>query len=463
MHGNITAMVALALLAAAVPLYAQESAQRPPTKAATAPQSARLAVGPIQSDRFQTEYIRLGQQGEGLLYKPTPLGPKSRIALVFTHPGGNNFTAPIGRELASRGYLVMNVNYRGGEALGVDAQLPTLSQAIGYLRGLPGVQRVIVSGHSGGAHEMTLYENVAEHGAAACNGPEKLYPCQAKGLDGLQKPDGLILLDPPLGAFHEASSIDPAVDKDDTVRNPALDMFAAANGYDAAAKRGHYSADFAKRFYAAQNARNTQVLAHALERLKAVDQGNGRYANDEPLEVPGLGVDAGGARLYQPDPAFAAHTKVPHLLLKADGTRSEQIIQSVRPPASQSAGQLRTLNVTSSATTLRGYLAHSAIRTTADYAITADDITGVDWRSAYDSAPGNAYGIAVPTLVLAMGCHYLMVPAEIIYDRLASKDKTYAAVEGATHGFSPCRPEYGDTTKRTFDFVDEWLSKDGRF
>ena len=87
----------------------------------------------------------------------------------------------------------------------------------------------------------------------------------------------------------------------------------------------------------------------------------------------------------------------------------------------------------------------------------------MDWRSAYDSAPGNAYGIAAPTLVLAMGCHYLMVPAELIYDRLASKDKTYAAVEGATHGFSPCKPEYGDTMKRTFDFVDEWLSKDGRF
>jgi hypothetical protein len=89
---------------------------------------------------------------------------------VFTHPGGDNFTAPIGRELAGRGYLAMNVNYRGGEALGVDVQLPTLSLAVGYLRSLPGVQKVVVSGYSGGAHEMTLYATVegATHGFTAC-------------------------------------------------------------------------------------------------------------------------------------------------------------------------------------------------------------------------------------------------------------------------------------------------------
>jgi hypothetical protein len=64
---------------------------------------------------------------------------------------------------------------------------------------------------------------------------------------------------------------------------------------------------------------------------------------------------------------------------------------------------------------------------------------------------------------MPMTCHYLVVPEEIIYDHLATKDKTFAAVEGATHGFAPCDPKYGDTTKRTFDFIDSWLSKDGRF
>jgi hypothetical protein len=62
-----------------------------------------------------------------------------------------------------------------------------------------------------------------------------------------------------------------------------------------------------------------------------------------------------------------------------------------------------------------------------------------------------------------MTCHYLVVPGEIYFNHLAAKDKTYVAVEGATHGFAPCKPEYGNTTKRTFDYMDTWLSGPGRF
>jgi len=239
----------LTLIGPAIALHAQPPAKPP------AAQRPQAQVGPVQGEKFTTQYIRLGQ-GEGLLYEPVSPGAKARIALVFTHPGDDNFTALIGRELVSRGYLVMNVNYRGSEALGNDFGLPTVSLAIGYLRTLPGVQKVVISGHSGGAHTMALYENIAEHGVAACNGPEKIYPCRVPGLDHLQKPDGLILLDPPLGNFHQMSAIDPAVTADVNVRNPALDMFSAANGFDAAAGRATYSPDFAKRFYAAQSARN---------------------------------------------------------------------------------------------------------------------------------------------------------------------------------------------------------------
>jgi hypothetical protein len=430
---------------------------------APGPQARRPQIGPVQGAGYKTTYIQLGQQGAGMLYEPTTPSPKSRIALVFSHPGGNNFNAPIGRELAARGYRVMNVDYRNAEAPGIDYQLPTISAAIGYLRSLPGVQKVLISGHSGGGHEMALYENVAENGSAACKGPEKLYPCQAPGLDGLQKPDGVVLLDSPLGAFHEASSIDPAVDKDVNVRNAALDMFSAANGFVGEGKSATYSPAFAKKYYAAQAARTATLLKQAQDRMALLNAGKGVYANDEPMIIPGLGSDAGGARLYQSDLQFSAHTKAPHMLLKADGTRPVQIVHTVRPANSNAAKQTRQLETATQDTTLRAYLSHAAIRINPDYAMTADDIVGVDWKSAWDSAPGNAYGITAPFLILTMGCHYLLVPGELIYDRVASKDKTYATVEGATHGFGPCKPEYGDTMKRTFDFVDEWLSKDGRF
>jgi hypothetical protein len=140
------------------------------------------------------------------------------------------------------------------------------------------------------------------------------------------------------------------------------------------------------------------------------------------------------------------------------------IVSSVRPPTGQqSLNALNSLRVMTQNTTVRQFLAHSAIRTGPDFAITADDILGVDWASAMTSAPTNAEGITVPALVLPMTCHYLIVPDEIIFDHLSSKDKTLAFVEGAVHNFTPCRPEYGDTVKRAFDFVDRWLSNPGRF
>ena len=74
---------------------------------------------------------------------------------------------------------------------------------------------------------------------------------------------------------------------------------------------------------------------------------------------------------------------------------------------------------------MRDFLAHSAIRTKPDFAITEDDIVGVDWASAVTSTPANAEGITVPALVQANTCHYLMVPDEIIFDHLGSKDKTW--------------------------------------
>jgi hypothetical protein len=419
-------------------------------------------MGPVQGEKFRTQYIRLGSnQNEGLLYDPITPGPNARIALVYSHPNGNNFNQPFGREMANRGYRALMVNYRGEEE-SPDVYAPSISRGIEFLRTLPGVQKVVVMGHSGGGHLMGFYANVAEHGPAACQGPEKLYPCKGEGLTGLAKPDGLVLLDSTTGAFHAMSAVDPAVEG--KTRNSALDMFTAANGYDKSTKSAKYSAAFAKKFYAAQSAGNERIVNHAVERLRALERGAGEFKDVEPLVIREMGNESAGARLYQPDPAFAARTKKPHMLLKADGTRPEVIVPSVRPPSGQQGVEgLGTLSVMTQNTTVRRFLALDAIRTTPDFAITADDIVGVKWATSSTSTIANAEGITVPTLVMVMTCHYLIVPGELIFDHLASKDKTFAGVEGAVHGFNPCRPEYGDTVKRTFDFVDGWLGKAGRF
>jgi hypothetical protein len=241
-------------------------------------------------------------------------------------------------------------------------------------------------------------------------------------------------------------------------------MFTAANSYDAANERANYSADFAARFHAAQSARGNQLIDHALARLKAIEAGTGGFTDDEPLVIPAASDSPLGTRLYHADVKFLAHTKKPHLLLKADGTRAEVIVPSIRPPSAERARKsVGSLGAMTLNTTVRQFLANSALRTTKDFALTADDITGVDWKSSMDSSPGNAEGIKVPTLLVTMTYHYLVVPGEIIFDHLAATDKTYAAIEGAVHNFTPGVPKFGDTQKRLFDFVDEWISKPGRF
>jgi hypothetical protein len=282
-----------------------------------------------------------------------------------------------------------------------------------------------------------------------------VYPCRGDFLKDLPKADGVIFTDSHLGeAFRLLTYLDPAV-SDEThplKRNQGLDLFDAANGYDKK-KGATYSQDFLKSFFAAQAARNERLISDALVRLTAIEKGQGKYKKDEPFDVA-----EANARALQSDTRLISRTRNDHALLKSDGTTSKQIIKSVRPPMGQenSIGNYEQYSV-------RGFLAGEAIRTNGNYMMTEDSITGVEWASSSNSAPSNIEGIKVPVLIMAMTCHYFVVPDEILFDHAASKDKEIVYVEGASHGYTPCRPEYGDTMKRTFDYMDKWLSDPKRF
>ena len=112
---------------------------------------------------------------------------------------------------------------------------------------------------------------------------------------------------------------------------------------------------------------------------------------------------------------------------------------------------------------MRSYLSTAAVRLNPDYHWTADNIYGVDWHSNASSLQGSIAGIRAPTLVMAASCAPHLVFSEIAFDRSAAADKAFVGLEGANHGLMPCRPEYGDTYKRGFDFIDSWLTRPGRF
>jgi hypothetical protein len=113
----------------------------------------------------------------------------------------------------------------------------------------------------------------------------------------------------------------------------------------------------------------------------------------------------------------------------------------------------------------RSFLGARALRTTADYNQTEDDITGVDWASSNTSILPHIKGVTVPVLIEVMTGHYFLRPGEMILEASASADKEMVAVEGATHVFTPCVPcgatpnQFGDTVKRVYDYLDRWLAK----
>lgn len=412
--------------------------------------------------RYHVTYVKLGAQDkEGLLYEPVGTAP-SRIALVLTYPRTGYDEGMIAASLADRGYRVLFTLPYTQHETPFDG-LDDTSRGVRYMRRQPGVDKVVVIGHSAGGRMMAFYADLALHGPAACQKPQLIYKCRSSQATGLARPDGVVLLDPAPGAINLTDTVDPAYEGNTRSRSD-LDMYAPANGYDPATQQGQYSAAFKQRFFAAQSARNMALIRDAQARLLQVEQGKGPYAHNAPLVIPGAINNGNAAALFHADLGLMSHTKQPHILLKPDGTRPVTIIRSIRPADAEanrrSTGSLEQASVNY---TLRHFLAGDAMRTGPDFAMTEDDIKGIDWRSSLSSTPGSAEGITVPTLIMTTTCFQLVVTSEIAFDHLAAKDKTFAAIEGSKHNFTPCKPEFGDTRKHTFDFVAEWLAKPGRF
>jgi pimeloyl-ACP methyl ester carboxylesterase len=404
-------------------------------------------------------YVDLGNAANGIMYEPATPGAKARIALIATNIGTNNLRQVPGPLLSQRGYRVLLLNHYG-DWIGYEEMVPALAAAVKHLRGVAGVEKVLLLGHSGGGPLMTFYQNLATNGPKVCQGPEKLYPCRGS-LSNMPKADGLILLDSHIGTgFEQLTYTDPANSSAmrPTARDAALDMFDPRNGFVAGGPASKYSPEFKRKFFAAQGERNRSVIEYATERLALIEKGKGDYKDDEPFVVP-----ASGARLLQPDPSILSRTHDPHPLLHPDGTVSTQIVPSVRPAVRQERSVTGSLAQSTKVTTVRRFLAGFALRTTPDYNMTEDSITGIDWASSSTSAMSNIQGVTAPTVIVAMTCHYFLVPDEIIYNNSPAKDKQYVLLEGASHVFTPCRPEFGDTSKRLFDFLDDWISHPGRF
>ena len=410
-------------------------------------------------------FLRVGRRSPALLYEPEGMDDQRLKTVLVMHSDEDYLTCPTGPELAKRGFRVLcaNVPVKEGLFFSQNEKLKAVQAAVEALRARDNVGPIVLMGHSGGATLMTAYQAVAENGPQVFKGEEMIYPYPYD--DPLPPADGVMLLDANWGnAAMQLFSLDPAVTDEASGRqlNPDFDLFNPANGFDP--EGSTFPEAFIRRFQKQQGRRNNQILHYAQTRLKAIEAGKGDYSDDEPLVIPGANQVFFNNKLYAQDVRLMAHTKRPHLLLHGDGTRTTQIVRSLRGPENPES---LTHSMVDGARimTVRNYLSSYAVRTLDEYGFDDSGVWGVDWDTTYACPPGNVKHIRVPMLVMGMTAGWEFLAAETIYDLAASTDKTIAFVEGADHKFDPARSreafpgQFGDTMATLHDFVAEWLLK----
>lgn len=407
---------------------------------------------------IKTTFIEIARRTPGVLYEPTERHPKQRIAILVMHSDEDYLAFPTGPEMAERGYtaLCANVMSKEGMMFSLADKMKSVAAAVKYLRSLPSVEKIVLMGHSGGGTLMSAYQAIAENGPAVFQGNEMILPYS--GNERLPPADGMLLLDANWGnAVMQLFSLDPAVESENSgmMIHAWLDLFDPANGFSPAGSV--YPPEFIRRFQTSQSERNNGLIDDALNRYRLIQHGQGNYSDDEPLIIPGAAQGFTNNKLYAQDPRLMSHTRKPHLLLHPDGTRTTEIVRSLRGPENPESfthsfwAGARFLSV-------KTYLNSYAIRTAKEYGYDEDHVWGIDWDSSYSSTPGNMVHVKVPTLVMGMTAGWEFLASETIFQMAGSEDKSIAFVEGATHRFSPAKDQFGDTGKTLHDYVDEWLA-----
>ncbi len=405
-------------------------------------------------------YTRVGMWINGVLYAPQQEADCKNVAVMVMHSDADYLNFPAGKALASHGYRTLCANVsRVTETL--DKKLLDVKACIEYLKGLPGVEKVVILGHSGGATLMSCYQAVAENGVAYFQDEKKIVPMSDIG--ELPKADGVMLIDSNWGnGIMTLLSLDPAVIEDGcgTKLDKAYDLSDPANGYRP--EGACYSSDFVASYQKAQHIRNTRLINAALERLEALKKGEGAYRDDEPWIIAGASQIAPNNRLFPQDIRFLSHTQKEWPLIHGDGSITVGVVPCLRKPrqAKSFTGMygMGTMN-----TSVKTYLSAQAVRTTEEFSYDDTRIYGIDWDSSYCCTPGNVRGVRAPMLILGMTGGYESMAAEMIYELAASPDKTMAFVEGASHMLWPAKEceefpgQFGDTVKNTFDYAAQWL------
>jgi hypothetical protein len=425
---------------------------------------------PVNAEQPPPQFIQFSPSATmGALYLPDPdIYPNPHIATLAMHRDSNMMSHISTREMPKRGIVALGMNPRcqNNEALCTPWENNSLDvkQGVEYLRSLPGIDTVILIGHSGGGPTMAFYQAIAENGNDLCQAPERLVKCPDNIRD-LPRADGVIFWDAHLGnGINAVRSLNPAVINDEEILNnnaaprlnPRLNPFNPENGYNPNGD-SNYSDEFKESYFEAQSERMNRLIDIALERMEQIEAGTYKNPDDDAFIVPRADI----SRLMRLDRSIDHSTVNPHKLIKNDGTIEDCcVVESVRPIDIDPQGNEEFWEGTRFLS-LRSFLSVRAIRS-------QNSMTDIDYCSSNNSTLCMVQHISVPVLVTAMTGHYFVRNSELIYDFTASQDKDFVGVEGATHGGNPCVAcmptgqqydgRYDNAVKNDFDYVAKWIN-----
>jgi hypothetical protein len=426
--------------------------------------AATLAFPAASFAQSHPEFVPLGRVSAAL-YKPDS-GPAPHVAFLVSHRTGNNLNNLACKELAKRGFLALcwNTRFVNNEAAVRWEDIAfDVKTTVDYVRSLPGITKVVLLGHSGGSPLMSYYEAVAEAGPNWCKGPDKIMQCTGnmdfKPADGIVFPDAH-----PGNGVQSLRGLNPSVvaQADGTAKIiPELDPFNPANGFNPEGA-SHYSKEFQARYYAAQSKEMNDLIAKAQGEMQQLKK-RAMYSDDDVFAIVGggfSGAGAGSAGLNSMDPSIPElmSTARPEKVLKNDGSIVKEIAHSVAVPEPENAKANHTFQRGTKVFTLKSFLSANAVKST-------NSLDGIDWCSTNNSTMCAVESIKIPTLIAAMGAFHFIGDQEMMYDLSAAKDKDYIVIEGAVHGYTPCKPcektpgQYSNSDKNLFDYIQKWTNE----
>lgn len=406
----------------------------------------------------KTIFVKTDKRIPCLIYEPPEKSEKSEIAVILMHSDDDYSDFIPAPELSKRGYPVFTAHFPNASVT-LDEKLEGLHSVVKLAKGQPGIKKILLLGHSGGATLMTAYQAAAEKGLSLFRKDSLLIPL--KEMEELTPADAVMLLDANFGnGVMSLLSLDPAV-TDETSglkRDPSLDMLNPENY--TRDEEGHISFKeaFLKKALKAQADRMNRLIAFAQDRLTLIEGGKGYYADDEPMVIPG-GAQVAFCNKYFPQMTrYFSHTSERRQLLHADGSLTKEIVPCLREARGMMDATSR-LHGGGRMTTVKTFLSSMAVRALPDYHFDETTLYGVDWQSSYCVTVGNAGYIRVPMLLMGMTGSYEYIAAEHVF-RMAENcpDKEIAFVEGAGHNFTPI-PGQKSCVKACFDFVDRWIER----